>query len=69
MKIEELLTTTQAAAVIGITGGRVRQMARSGEIKSRLVLGQHLITPREAKRVAGLTHKIGRPRGSKNVVK
>jgi excisionase family DNA binding protein len=67
MDIKKLLTTAQAAAVIGITPGRVRQLARSGEIKAVKYLDRHFITPREAKRVAAVEHPLGRPRGAKNL--
>ena len=63
---DDYLTVPQAAAVIGVTPGRVRQMLVDGDIKGDQVpnqdFGRWLIPKAEAARVAAIEKTIGRPR-------
>lgn len=62
----DYLTVPQAAAIIGVTPSRVRQMLRQGEIAGeqlpRQENGRWLIKPKEAARVAKQKPTTGRPR-------
>ena len=63
---DDYLTVPQAAAIIGVTPGRVRQMLREGELIGEQVPAQEngrwLITPKEAARLAKKKPTTGRPR-------
>ena len=58
------LTVLEAAAVIGITEGRVRQLLKSGDITGRKFGSQWAIAEAEAHRFAAIEPPVvGRPRG------
>lgn len=62
MAVMDLISTGQAAKIIGCTEGRVRQMLRSGEMIGQKV-GERawVVTTGEAERVRDTERKIGRP--------
>lgn len=66
-KLKGFLTVKEAAALIGVVDQRVRQMAAAGEIEATKIAGIWLIDAKDAKRVAGDPHDIGKPRGAKNL--
>ena len=68
-KPQGFITVKEAAALIGVVGQRIRQMAAAGEIKAVKVAGVWLIDAKDARRVAKKPSDIGKPRGSKNVPK
>lgn len=66
MTVGDLLNVREAAAVIGVTTGRVRQMLREGElIGIKANERAWLVRREEAKRKADEEQKTGRPRSGK----
>lgn len=62
--IDDFYNVREAAAMIGVTPGRVRQMLVDGEIKGvRANPRAWMIPEEEVERVAGLAYRTGRPRG------
>lgn len=61
---DDFLTVAQAAAVIGCTDGRVRQLIRDKVIKGVQELSERirLVPKSEAEKVRDTHHGIGRPR-------
>ena len=66
MLTTDYLTTKEAAAIIGVTVGRISQLRRSGELRSIQVDNRTWLIPRgEAERMAKDERpKVGRPRSS-----
>lgn len=66
---DKWLTVTQAATMIGVTAGRVRQLIMAGEVRAEQIPakenGRWLVPLSEAKRVAELQPVTGRPRSGK----
>lgn len=60
----ELLTTSQAAAELGITDSRVRQLILEGKLPAQRFGRSHMIKRSDLKRVE--IGKIGRPPKDKN---
>ena len=59
----EFVTTEEAAAIIGVTASRVRQLRLAGVLKAERIGFRTLLIPRsEAERIASLKQKTGRPR-------
>ncbi len=59
----KLLTVTEAAALIGVTEGRLRQLLQSGAILGEKFGSQWAITEAEAQRYAAMEPPaVGRPR-------
>lgn len=68
MSIENYLTATEAAELIGCSSARVRQMIQQGVIKGKkLSPRMWLIARADAEKVRNLPYKTGRPRNSKNI--
>jgi excisionase family DNA binding protein len=66
MPIDDLMNVDEAAAIIGVTTGRVRQMLRDGEMKGRKANERAwLVAKEEVQRVADEEKKTGRPRSGK----
>jgi len=67
MALQGFLTTIQAAEIIGVTAGRVRQLVIDQQIKGveRPDKRTILIPETEAERLREVEHKRGRPRGGK----
>lgn len=64
----KFLTVDNAAAVMGVTPSRVRQMLRAGHLPGTRMHGKFwLVNRRGAEQAAKRRSKIGRPRGSKNL--
>lgn len=64
--IDDFYNVREAAAVIGVTPGRVRQMLVDNEIKGvRANPRAWLISKKEVERVAKIEHSTGRPRSGK----
>ena len=69
LKTPEYMTLSDAAAWIGITTGRLRQMIRSGDLKAEKVYGPigrfsyyYQITRAEVERLASQDRVLRRPR-------
>lgn len=62
-KVADMLTTTQAAKIIGCTDSRVRQLVRAGLIP-HVKVGPRavLISQQEAEKMRDKPHTTGRPR-------
>jgi excisionase family DNA binding protein len=61
----DYLTTQEAADIIGVTDGRVRQMRRNGTIQAIKVGIRTFLIPRsEAEKFAQKRTKVGRPRSA-----
>lgn len=67
MSIANYLTVAEAAAVIGVTPGRVRQLVVADEIKGVERVGKRalLIPKREAERIKNIEPTVGRPRSNR----
>ena len=64
--IEGYYNVREAAACIGVTPGRIRQMLTDGEISGKRANPRAwLIHKDEVERVANLEHATGRPRSGK----
>jgi hypothetical protein len=65
--LNHFLNTTQAAAVIGCSVAHVRYMLIHGQLSGRKLSGRAwMIARSEARRMARVHHKNGRPRGRSN---
>jgi excisionase family DNA binding protein len=64
----DLITTKEAAAIVGVTEGRIRQLHREGTLPAQKVDGRTWLYPRsEAEKLAERKSGPGRPRsGQKN---
>lgn len=66
LNMNAFCTVAQAAEIIGVTEGRVRQMLRAGEIEGdKISQTLWLVSKRDAEKAAKITHSIGRPRSGK----
>lgn len=66
MPLNELLNVEEAAEVIGVTTGRVRQMLRDGEMRGKKANERAwMVDKSEVDRVAAEEKKTGRPRGGR----
>jgi excisionase family DNA binding protein len=69
---DDYLTIPQAAGLIGVTPGRVRQMVLSGEIVGEQVPPRQnsrwLIRRSEVDRIASIQQSVGRPRKSARAI-
>lgn len=66
--VKGYITTTEAAALIGVSPQWVRQLAADGLLKGQRFGRDWLIDARDAKRVAAQPYTVGKPRGAKNLV-
>jgi len=61
----EFISTKEAAAIIGVTVGRVSQLRRAGELRAIRVDNRTWLIPRsEAEKIAKNKPAVGRPRSS-----
>jgi excisionase family DNA binding protein len=62
--VADFITTTQAAAIIGCTDSRVRQLVRAGMIPGVVKAGPRavLIPRRQAEKLRDHPSEVGRPR-------
>lgn len=68
MAIGNFLSVDEAAKLIGCTTARIRQLCESEELKAEKFNGRAwAIEASSARKYAKTTHKLGRPRGSKNL--
>ena len=59
------LTTDEAAAKLGVSGARVRQIIKAGLLKGVEKIGQiNMIPEKEVERVKAMDRKAGRPKKS-----
>jgi excisionase family DNA binding protein len=66
MSLDSLLNVEEAAVLIGVTTGRVRQMLRDGEMKGRKANERAwMVEKKEVDRVAAEENKTGRPRSGR----
>lgn len=66
MAFQNFLTSTEAAALIGCTDGRVRQLLRDGELLGKKIGKRMWLIPEdEAKKIRDLPIETGRPRKNK----
>ena len=66
MPLNELLNVEEAAEVIGVTTGRVRQMLRDGEMHGKKANERAwMVDKAEVDRVAAEEKKTGRPRSGR----
>ena len=62
-----LLSLAEASEIVGVTPGRLRQMIRAGTMQGvKIGKGPWAVTEDEARRIAAIPQKTGRPRGSRN---
>jgi hypothetical protein len=70
MAVGNFLSVTEAAAVIGCTDARVRQLCESRDLEAEKFNGRAwAVLASSAKNYAKTQQKRGRPRGSKNLSK
>lgn len=62
--IHDYVTVTQAAKIVGVTPGRIRQMLANGAMHGEKFDGRMWVVPvSEAERLRDTTTTVGRPRG------
>ena len=57
----DLLSVSQAAAVIGVTPARVGRFIKSGRLKTEVVDGRHILLKEEVERFASIPRPPGKP--------